>query len=309
MIKKILRFVYIVLFSLINFSSFANYENSIVLKVDDQIITNFEIKNKILSSLILSGKEFNQANIDALKKQSLDSLIQLKIKSVELSKYDLVISDSQINQYLNSISANNIQNLKNKFIEKKVDFKIFYENIETEMKWQKFIYELYSDKISVNENQIKNELNNLIKDNKDFKEYNLSEVEIFINENDQMKQKINNIFDQFKSIGFEKTAQIYSISSSSSNKGSIGWVSSKSLSKDIHNILKKMKKGEISKPIRRQNSVLFLKINDTRVDKLDIDSIANLEKKVINQKKNELFNLYSISHLSKLKNNSLIEYK
>ena len=27
------------------------------------------------------------------------------------------------------------------------------------------------------------------------------------------------------------------------------------------------------------------------------------------QKKNELFNLYSRSHLSKLKNNSLIEYK
>ena len=70
-----------------------------------------------------------------------------------------------------------------------------------------------------------------------------------------------------------------------------------------------MTKGEISKPIKRQNSVLFLKINDTRIDKLDKKSIANLEKKIINQKKNELFNLYSISHLSKLKNNSLIEYK
>tara|TARA_Y100001958_G_C21145725_1_gene483171 strand:- start:143 stop:1072 length:930 start_codon:yes stop_codon:yes gene_type:complete len=309
MIKKKLRFLYFILSILTSFSSFASYENSIVLKVDDQIITSYEIKNKILSSLILSGKEFNQTNIDALKKQSLDSLIQLKIKSIELSKYDLEISDKQINQYLNSISSNNIQNLKNKFIEKKVDFKIFYENIETEMKWQKFIYELYSDKISVNENQIKNELDNSIKENKDFKEYNLSEVEIFINENDKMDQKIDNIINQFKSNGFEKTAQIYSISSSSSNKGSIGWVSSKSLSKDIHNILKKMTKGEISKPIKRQNSVLFLKINDTRIDKLDKKSIANLEKKIINQKKNELFNLYSISHLSKLKNNSLIEYK
>ena len=294
---------------MINSTTFANYENSIVLKVDDQIITSFEIKNKILSSLILSGKEFNQANIDGLKQQSLDSLIQLKIKRVELSKYDLEISANQIDQYLNSISANNVQNLKNRFIEKKVDFKMFYKNIETEMKWQKFIYELYSDKIFVNESQIKNELTKSIKENKDFKEYNLSEVEIFINENDQMEQKINNILNEFKSIGFEKTAQIYSISSSSSNKGSIGWVSSKSLSKDIYNILKEMKKGEISKPIKRQNSILFLKINNTRTDKLDVDSIANLEKKIINQKKNELFNLYSISHLSKLKNNSLIEYK
>ena len=70
-----------------------------------------------------------------------------------------------------------------------------------------------------------------------------------------------------------------------------------------------MQKGEISEPIMRQNSILFLKINETRIEKLDKKSISDLQKKIINQKKNELFNLYSMSHLSKLKNNSLIEYK
>ena len=34
-----------------------------------------------------------------------------------------------------------------------------------------------------------------------------------------------------------------------------------------------------------------------------------LRKDLIVQKKNELFNLYSRSHLSKLKNTSLIEYR
>ena len=32
-------------------------ENSIVIKIDNQIITNFEIKNKIISTLILSNQE------------------------------------------------------------------------------------------------------------------------------------------------------------------------------------------------------------------------------------------------------------
>ena len=118
----------------------------------------------------------------------MDSLIQLKIKRVELSKYDLKISDQQIDQYLNSISSNNIQNLKNEFSRKNVDFEIFYKNIETEIKWQKFIYEIYSDKILINQNQIKNELDNSIKENKNFKEYNLSEVEIFIDENKQIEK-------------------------------------------------------------------------------------------------------------------------
>ena len=34
-----------------------------------------------------------------------------------------------------------------------------------------------------------------------------------------------------------------------------------------------------------------------------------MRNNLINQKKNELFNLYSNSHLSKLKNTSFIEYK
>ncbi len=35
----------------------------------------------------------------------------------------------------------------------------------------------------------------------------------------------------------------------------------------------------------------------------------NIKKDYLHKKKNELYNLYSTSHLSKIRNNSLIEYK
>ena len=35
-------------------------ENQIIVKVENKIITNFELKNKILSSLILRNLEINQ---------------------------------------------------------------------------------------------------------------------------------------------------------------------------------------------------------------------------------------------------------
>ena len=78
--------------------AYANYETSIVVKVDNEIITNFEIKNKILSNLLLSGKEINQKNINGFKKKSLDELIQTKIKIIELSKYSITIDRLQIDQ-------------------------------------------------------------------------------------------------------------------------------------------------------------------------------------------------------------------
>ena len=67
--------------------------------------------------------------------------------------------------------------------------------------------------------------------------------------------------------------------------------------------------GDISPPIENMNDVLFLKLIDKRSSKAQNINYDTLIENLINQKKNELFNLYSGSYLSKLRNNSLIEYK
>ena len=221
----------------------------------------------------------------------------------------MTVNKFQIDQYLNSISSNNLQYFKNRFTNNNLDFDLYKKEIETEFKWQKLIYQIYSDKINIDSQQVDNELKNTINKNKGVKEFNLSEIEILINEGEQFKENINNIKKQIIKDGFEITALNYSASSSASKKGNIGWISSKSLSKNIFEILNKMKKGEISEPIKRQNSILFLKINDIKTNSLNQENISDMKDKIINQKKNELFNLYSKSHLSKIRNNSLIEFK
>ena len=50
------------------------------------------------------------------------------------------------------------------------------------------------------------------------------------------------------------------MSSSASEKGDLGWISAKSLSKEILNVLNNIRPGEITKPIKRQNSTLILKL-------------------------------------------------
>ena len=57
------------------------------------------------------------------------------------------------------------------------------------------------------------------------------------------------------------------------------------------------------------NSVLFLKVNDFKKSNLENLNFDELKKNVINQKTNQLLNAYSKNHLSKLKNNALINYK
>ena len=42
--------------------------NKIILQVENEIITSYEIKNKILTTLFLANQDINQPNIDKLKK-------------------------------------------------------------------------------------------------------------------------------------------------------------------------------------------------------------------------------------------------
>ena len=283
--------------------------NNIILKIENEIITNFEIKNKIMTSLILVNQEINQTNINNFKKQALDSLIQLKLKKIELSKYNFKNDNTQINNYLKNILRNDIDGFKNNLKKNNLSYELFLDEIETQLKWQKLIYQIYSKKIEVNEESVDKEIEDIIKKQKDIEEFKISEIEVLSNNDQTDEELIIKVQEQIKNEGFEETALKISTSSTSSNKGSLGWINGKSLSTSIYTLMSKLEIGEMSKPIKGQGNILFLKLNDKRTSKsMDIDRLK-LKQNLIDQKKNELFNLYSRSHLSKLKNTSLIEYK
>ena len=308
--RKLYLFLLLILINFFNNEQLsAKLENNIVLKVENEIITKYEIKNKILSSLILSGQEINQENINRYKKSTLENLIQLKLMKIELSKYNLKDEPDKLNSYLRTLSSNNIDSLKNKFLNNKLDYDLFLDEIKIKLKWQDLIYLIYSKKIELDEKTIDIELQEIIEKKKEIDQYKLSEIEILLNGDETDAKNIKNIYDQINLESFEDVAIRFSISQSSNNKGELGWVNGNILSKQIYNIVSNMKPGEISKPIMQQGSVIFLKLKDKRSVKLKRLDEIKLRKDLIVQKKNELFNLYSRSHLSKLKNTSFIEYR
>jgi len=301
--KVKILFFFIIFVANLNFTLDAKEITKIVVKIENEIITNYDIKSEILATLILTKKEINQKNIDDLKQNALENLIQNRLKKIELKNYNFTRNDSKINQYLNSISSNNIQNIKSLFQENGIDYKSFVDNIDIELKWRNLIFNNFSKKIEINLNDIDREVKKILLNNENLISYNLSEIEI-----KKSEEKIIQVFNELKRTNFEETVIKFSISSTSKNRGELGWVNSNLLSKEISETLEAMKIGEVSKPINRQDTVLFLKLNDKKIienSKIDID---NLKGELINQKKNELFTLYSNSLLSKLRNTKFIEY-
>ena len=58
----------------------------------------------------------------------------------------------------------------------------------------------------------------------------MSEIEVLLDNSESNKNKISQIIEEINNFGFENSVIKFSVSSSASNKGEIGWINSKSMS-------------------------------------------------------------------------------
>jgi len=307
--KKIIFSLIIIL--LIVRPSYANVENKIIINVGNQIISSYELKSKIRNTLFISEQEINQTNINDIKEQALRALINYKIKKQEVVKYDIEMRNNiDLDNHLNNVSKRlriSQEDLTKLFISNKLDYDLYVDEIENEILWQKLIFNLYKNKISIDENEINRELNKLIINNENITEYKLAEIEVASKNSLENKDIIKQITDEINKNGFKNTAIKFSISSSSMDEGNLGWVNSNSLAKKISVLLDNMKIDDVSAPIIQGESITFLKVLDKKNLKIENDQLQNIKEKIINKKTMEMLSLFSNNHLSKLKNNILIE--
>ena len=165
------------------------------------------------------------------------------------------------------------------------------------------IYSLYRKQLDVDKELVKSELKKQIKEGEKIEEYNLSEIVL----ENWDENKLNEIKKSIKDNGFIKTANLYSDSISSTNGGSIGWVVSKSISSVYLKEILKLKKTQISEPIKVNNNIVFIRLNDKRVLNQGNLDLMEIETKIINQKKEEKLNIFSNSHYLNLEKKAYIE--
>ena len=112
----------------------------------------------------------------------------------------------------------------------------------------------------------------------------------------------NDIKKNINEIGFENTANIYSISNTSRNGGLIGWINELQLSKKINNKIKGLSINQISEPIKIQNGYILLKLNEKKEFKQEINLDEQL-KTAVNEETNRQLNNFSTIFYKRLKRN------
>lgn len=300
--KKNFSILVVILICLAFTQKLYSKENKIILKINNEVITTFDIYTEIkyLSEI---NKDFSNLDYEGKINVAKKSLVREKIKNIELRrlleeiKIEKKILDNLSISYFKRLGINSIEDFNNFFKTNKINPDLVRKKITSEVLWNQLIFNKYKDKIKINKEEIKNK----IKDRKQ-KEYNLSEILFELEENEKLEDKYELIKSYINRKSFPEGVLKFSISKTINNKGKLGWVKETVLNKKIIKNLNKISTGEISKPIVLPGGYLILKIEEVKETNIEFD-IENEINFIIKEKTNQQLNQYSNIYFNKIKKN------
>ena len=284
----------------------------IKVKLQNEIITNLDIDDEKKYLFFLNPKLLELEELQ-INKIAIDSLINEIIKKKEVER---IFSLDQNEKLLNVVENNLLlkKNIKNKeeFVQILNNQKLDYNNIKqkllVEALWNQLIFKKYSENVVINREELKTNILSQYNKNKKKFSYNLSEIFFAESIGENIKQRISDINKSISEIGFENTANIYSIASTAKKGGLIGWVNELQISSKIGIEIKKLDINQVTKPIKVQNGFIIIKLNDKKEfnQKINIDEQL---KRLINNETNRQLNNFSTIYYKKLKKNiDIYEY-
>ena len=165
-------------FSIINFG-YSEINLKIIMKIDNQIITNYDLEKEANYLLALNPrlKEIDNEKLIAIAKRSL---IKEKIRKNEIMKYKTLNNENaQIETVLNNLISNlnfeNQEQLQGYFENFNISIDDLREKIEIENEWKSLVYAKYFSSVKIDKLEIQKKIQKMSK--KEYSiEYNLSEI-------------------------------------------------------------------------------------------------------------------------------------
>ena len=297
------RFLIFLVFIFFIFNTNSNsLENKILVKIENQIITSLDVNNeyKYLVALNPSLKNSNKEDVIKLSKRSI---LQEKIKKIEIDKNfnNPKITQKFLEQILQNIYSkiglDSLNDFKEYLIKNNIDFENVKNKLEVETLWNELIFIKFSSKVKINENNLREKINN---NSKFLKSYLLSEISFEVSNLKNLEDKFIEISNVIKNKGFDFAALKYSVSPTSSLGGKLDWINENSLNKNIKLAISNLEINDFTKPITVPGGFLILQVNNIKNTKIEIDVEKELNK-LKNYEKNNQLNQYSNIYFNKVK--------
>ena len=276
------KFITYIFMALMTFNTAEAREvEGIAAIVNDEVISKFDVDQRVNLFLVTSGIERTPQNIDGLRRQVLRTLIQEKLQLQEARDSEIEISRAEINAAMQDMASGTNRSLNEveKFLkENNVHIRTMEDQIEAELAWNRFVRGRFGGQVSIGELEIDETLERAeAAMNQD--RVNISEILLLANnqlDGQKLMSEAEQIVQQLRAgINFGAVARQFSAASSSASGGNLGWIPVNQLDENIVPTIENMAAGDISDPIETSAGIYIVQLN-SKQQSGGIDPMRNL---------------------------------
>lgn len=253
-----------------------NAPHGIAAVVNSDIVTIHDLRQRVLFMMATTGAERDDASVQRLQRQALRNLVDEHLQMQEAEKYELSISDEDVNSSVGRLLSQNgtdPNKLVSDLASAGVSIETLRDQVRSELAWQRIVNGLYGSRIRISDAQIDENLNqktaNASKPN-----YRVGEIYI------EASPEIGGIEGAFEGANamitqvqggapFALLAQQFSSAASAARGGDVGWVREGELRPELDAVIKQMTEGSISKPIAVPGGVYVVALIEKKTSQSD----------------------------------------
>ncbi len=187
--KKFFIFVIFILFFYNSPSK--SVTNNVLATIDNSIITELDLKKEIEFIKFINKSEID-GNSEKVKKNIIDTLIDRKIKKIEIDNAKIEITEKEIENYTYNYLANykiNDEILHSFYNTQQIEKNYLKNLLIIEIGWTKLIRQIYESRININITEINEEIK---KESKNFEDSEKLKNQIINLEKNKVLNKFSN---------------------------------------------------------------------------------------------------------------------
>ena len=158
--QEIFFVLFLIFFSIISEAKQLN--NKVIVSIDNLIITDLDIDKEIIF-LKFINKDMSNVNLEQLKKEMINILIDRKIKDIEVNYFKIEVSDKEIENnlytYLERIKIDR-EILDSFYNQNEIERDYLRNIIKIDVRWSKLIRQMYESRMNVNLTEVNKQLEN-----------------------------------------------------------------------------------------------------------------------------------------------------
>ena len=245
--------------------------DGIVATVNDQVITGFDLRQRMLSVIAMSQVQPTEENIPAIQQQALQALIEERLQSQEIANYEtLKISDEEVNQEIAAMAqeaGTTPENYITFLAQGGIRPETMREQLRTEIGWRELVGGRFNSRARVSRAQVEQSLRQLT-EAASKPQYLIGEIYLEANRVGGQQAAVSGaeqlVAQMVQGAPFQAVARQFSAAPSAARGGDAGWVVQGTVQPALQTALDALQVGQLSRPIPVEGGVYIVYMRDKR---------------------------------------------